>query len=159
MTYFSSLYQYVGHMYIKTELGTSLFALERNLILGAMALLETKSEAQWVNWQNQILSGRLMSDLRIKECHTNGWKRHKNARFIHILIKIPARLAPIMYRTYNRYLLKMQSWAHRSLKSLFRSSLLSEPWFWERCRSLRQRAKRSERTEKTALWAVRSWAI
>ena len=54
---------------------------------------------------------------------------------------------------------KMQNWAHRSLKSLFRSSLLSEPWFWEQWRSLRQRAKRSERTDKIKFLAVRSWAI
>ena len=52
-----------------------------------------------------------------------------------------------------------QSWAYRSLKSLNRSSLLSEPSFWERWRSLRQTAERSERTDKIALWAVRSWAI
>ena len=86
---------------ITSELGTSLFeiaqllfALERTFILGAMALLETKSEALWANWQNQISSGPLMSDIRIKERRKNGWKRHKNARFIHILIKIPARQPP-----------------------------------------------------------------
>jgi len=50
------------------EIALSLFALERTLILGAMVLLETKSEALWANWQNQILSGPLMSDLRKKEC-------------------------------------------------------------------------------------------
>ena len=52
-----------------TELGTSLFeiaqergAIERTLILGAMALLDKKSEAQWANWQNQILSDPLKND-------------------------------------------------------------------------------------------------
>ena len=56
------------------ELGTSLFeiaqsffALERTLILGAMALNTKKSEERQANWQNQILSGPLMSDIRIKE--------------------------------------------------------------------------------------------
>ena len=52
-----------------------------------------------------------------------------------------------------------QSWAYRSLKSLNRSSLLSEPSFWEQWRSLRQRAERSERTDKIKFWAVRSWVI
>ena len=52
-----------------------------------------------------------------------------------------------------------QSWAHRSLKSLNHSWLLSKPSFWERWRSLRQRAKRNERTDKIKFWAVRSWAI
>ena len=41
-----------------------------------------------------------------------------------------------------------QSWAYRSLKLLNGSSLLSEPSFCERWRSLRQRAERSERTDK-----------
>ena len=41
-----------------------------------------------------------------------------------------------------------QSWAYRSLKSLNRSSLLSKPSFWERWRSLRQRAEHSEGTDK-----------
>ena len=76
------------------EIAKSLFALERTLILGVMALLNKKSEAQWANWQNQILSGPLMSNIRIKECRKNGWKRHKNERCIHILIKIPTRLPP-----------------------------------------------------------------
>ena len=35
---------------------------------------------------------------------------------------------------------KKQSWAHRSLKSLNCSSLLSEPAFWEQWRSIRKRA-------------------
>ena len=52
-----------------------------------------------------------------------------------------------------------QSWSHRSLKLLNCSSLLSEPWFWERWRSLQKRAKRNERTDKIKFWAVRSWAI
>ena len=41
-----------------------------------------------------------------------------------------------------------RSWAHCSLKSLNCSLLLSKPWFWERWRSLRQRAKRNEQTDK-----------
>ena len=40
-----------------------------------------------------------------------------------------------------------QSWVHRSLKSLNRSSLLSEPSFWERWRSIRKRAKSDKRTD------------
>jgi len=40
-----------------------------------------------------------------------------------------------------------QSWGHRSLKLLNRSSLLSEPAFWERWRSVRKRAKSNERTD------------
>ena len=62
------------HSAIDPELGTSLFeiaqslfALEWTFILGVMALFETKSEAQWANWQNQILCGPLKSDIRIKE--------------------------------------------------------------------------------------------
>jgi len=55
----------------------TLFAHEQTFTLGAMALLETKS----ANWQNQILSGPHMSDIRIKERRKHGWKRHKNARF------------------------------------------------------------------------------
>ena len=100
----SSNILFLFYSVILSELGTSLFeiaqslfALERTFILGAMVLLETKSEAQWAIWQNQILCGPLMSNIRIKERRTNGWKRHKNARFIHILIKIPARLPPLMY--------------------------------------------------------------
>ena len=53
----------------------------------------------------------------------------------------------------------LQSWAHRSLKSLNRSSLLSEPAFWERWRSIRKRAKREEQTDKIKFWVVRSGAI
>ena len=41
-----------------------------------------------------------------------------------------------------------QTWAHRSLKSLNCSSLLSKPWFWERWRSMRKRAKSEERGAK-----------
>ena len=87
------LYQFTTSLILIgiSELGTSLFenaqslfALERTFILGAMVLLETKSEAQWANWQNKILCGPLMSDIRIKERRKNGSKRHKNARFIHI---------------------------------------------------------------------------
>ena len=52
-----------------------------------------------------------------------------------------------------------QSWAHCSLKSLNRSSLLSEPWFWEWWRSIRKRAKSDERTDKVQILSVRSWAI
>ena len=40
-----------------------------------------------------------------------------------------------------------QSWAHRSLKSLNRSSLLSKPSFWEQWRSVRKRAKSDEWTD------------
>ena len=40
-----------------------------------------------------------------------------------------------------------------------RSSLLSEPAFWERWRSIRKRAKSDERTDKIKFWVVRSWAI
>ena len=57
------------------------------MILGAMALNEKKSEEQQAKWQNQILSGSLMSDIRIKERSKNGWKTLKKARFVHILIK------------------------------------------------------------------------
>ena len=42
----------------------------------------------------------------------------------------------------------MQSWAHRSLKSLNHSLLLSEPLFWEQWRSIRIRAKSDEQTDK-----------
>ena len=73
-------YHFWNAMLQRPELGTSLFeialsliALERTLILGAMALLETKSEALWANWQNLALSGPLLSDLRIKERRKNGW--------------------------------------------------------------------------------------
>ena len=37
---------------------------------------------------------------------------------------------------------------NRSLKSLNCSWLLSEPWFWERLRSIRKRAKSDKRTDK-----------
>ena len=43
---------------------------------------------------------------------------------------------------------KHQSWAQRSLKSLNRSSLLSEPRFWEQMSNLRKRAKSDKRTDK-----------
>ena len=70
------------------EIAQSLFALERTMILGAMALNEKKSEEQWANWQNQILIGSLMSDIRKRE---RSWKTHKNAQFVHILIKNDAK--------------------------------------------------------------------
>ena len=66
-------------------------ALERTLILGAMALNKKKSEERRASWQNQILSGSLMSDIRKKERSKNGWKTHKNSWFVHILIKNDAK--------------------------------------------------------------------
>ena len=68
----------------KAELGTllfeitlSLFAHEWTLTLGAMALLETKSEALWANWQKQILSSALMSDIRRRE-HSSSKTKYKD---------------------------------------------------------------------------------
>ena len=49
------------------EIALSLFALERTLILRAMALLEAKSGALWANWKNLALSGLLLSDIRRRE--------------------------------------------------------------------------------------------
>ena len=54
------------------EIAQSLFALERTLILGAMALSKNKSDER--TDKMQILSGSLMSDIRIKERSKNGWK-------------------------------------------------------------------------------------
>ena len=79
---------------------SSLKSLNRSSLLSKPSFWEQwcslikRAKAQWANWQNQILSGPLMRDIRIKERRKNGWKRHKNARLIHILIKIPARLPP-----------------------------------------------------------------
>ena len=49
------------------EIAQSLFALERTMFLGAMALNEKKSEERWAKWQNQIFSGSLLSDIRRRE--------------------------------------------------------------------------------------------
>ena len=49
------------------EIAQSLFALERTFILGTMALIKKKSEERQANWQNQILSGSLVSNIRRKE--------------------------------------------------------------------------------------------
>jgi len=50
----------------------SLFALERTLILGAMALLKKKSDERRANRQYQILSGSLISNIKKKERSKNG---------------------------------------------------------------------------------------
>ena len=76
------------------EIAQSLFALERIFILGAMALNKNKSD-EWTD-KIQILSGSLMSNIRIKERSKNGWKTHKNARFVHILIKNYAKQRQIV---------------------------------------------------------------
>ena len=76
------------------EIAQSLFALEWTLILGAMALNKNKSDER--TDKILIMSGSLMSDMRIKERGKNGWKTHKNARFVHILIKIHARQPPLV---------------------------------------------------------------
>ena len=49
------------------KIAQSLFALERTGILGVMALNKKKSKERRANWQNQILSGSLMSDIMKKE--------------------------------------------------------------------------------------------
>ena len=46
-----------------------------------------KSEEGRANWQNKILSGSLMSNIRKKERSKNGWKMLKKSWFVHILIK------------------------------------------------------------------------
>ena len=43
---------YVTQYLYNFEIAQSLFALERTLILGAMALSKNKSEEQRANWQN-----------------------------------------------------------------------------------------------------------
>jgi len=54
------------------EIAKSLFALERSFILGAMALNKNKSEERERTEKIQILSGSLMSDIRLKERRKNG---------------------------------------------------------------------------------------
>ena len=54
-------------------------------------------------------------------------------------------LLPLLCTYLHMHLI--QSWAHRSLKLLNRSSLLSELSFWERWRSIRKRANSNERTD------------
>ena len=80
---------YVGTSELGTslfEIAQSLFALERTFILGAMALNKNKRSDVRTD-KIQILSSSLMSDIRIKERGKNCWKMHKNAQFVHILIK------------------------------------------------------------------------
>ena len=52
------------------EITQSLFALKRTFILGAMALDKNKSDER--SDKIQILSGLLMSDIRIKEHSKKG---------------------------------------------------------------------------------------
>ena len=54
------------------EIAQSLFALEQTLILGAKALSKNKRRATSELKKMQILSGSLMSDIRIKERSKNG---------------------------------------------------------------------------------------
>ena len=54
------------------EIAQSLFALERSFILGAMALNKNKIEERERTEKIQILSGPLMSDIRLKERRKNG---------------------------------------------------------------------------------------
>ena len=49
------------------EIAQSLFALEGTLIWGANEQFKKKREERRAKWQNQILSGLLMSDIRKKE--------------------------------------------------------------------------------------------
>ena len=75
-----------------------------NLDFGANERFKKKIKERQANWQNQILSGSLVSDIRrnsrwilraISNCN-NGWKTHKKARFVHILIKNDAKQLPMV---------------------------------------------------------------
>ena len=92
---------------------------------------------------NKVYWWLLQTNLFLKDSCNND-----NIRFF--ILFTYNRSIVVQYIQYSTYmdLLIIRAWAHRSSKLLNRSSLLSEPRFWEWGCSIRKRVKSNKQTDK-----------